>query len=290
MSVDLAQFKQKLIYQGNASLQELDSAINQLCEFDRSVEKTNRIVNWITGLSFLAGIGCLVGAFFELTWLVPFAVAAGVVFVVGLIYGSMSSKYDLQNRRYQLLQIVISLLSRDMPKDARFDVTLDLAPPNEKRKKVRSSQVGEWNVTHYHDPWLKLRGRLVDGTKFDIVMAERFQARKKWKRSRSGKSKLKTKSKSATVASVSLVPKQRNFRRLTEVAPQANEFLSLPYWVNVKKVSATPDRLSVVTSTTEDWTIRGHDPKSEFDGSDIVVTMLLSLYQVLHESRRAAPG
>ena len=290
MSVDLAQFKRKFVYQGNATLQEIDSAMDQLREFDRSVEQTNRFVNWLTGLSFLAGIGCVVGAFLGQSWLVPIAVGAGVVFAVGMIYGAMSSKYDLQNRRYQLLQIVISLLSRDMPKDARFDVTLDLAPPNEKRKKVGSSQVGEWKVTHYHDPWLKLRGRLVDGTKFDIVMAERFQARKKWKRSRSGKSKLKTKSKSATVASVSLVPKQKNYRRLADVAPQANDFLSLPYWVNVKKISATPERLSVVTSTTEDWTIRRHDPKSQFDGSDIVVTMLLSLFQVLHESRRAAPG
>lgn len=285
MAVDMSQFKSELIYRDRASSAQILESIDTIRKFDRSHERLRSIFGYTMGISFLVALICIGCAFVGIVKLIPVAVGSGTVFVVSMIISSMNNKHDLPNRRYELLREVVDLLSRDMPKDSTFELVLDLAPANVKRKKVRQEKVGDWDVTYFEDPWLQLAGRLVDGTSFEIQLTDRTQARKKWARSRSGKSKLKTKSKSATLTNVSLFPKQKKYTNLANVVGRTRTMLRLPNWVQIKKVVTEEEKLSVAAITSEEWTVRSHDPNLKFNGTEVVVASLLSLYQVLHTSK-----
>lgn len=291
MPFDIVQFKRALVYDGQVSPAELKASLQEIREIDSGSERVKRMTAWIMILSVLAGIGLWVGFIVtkqKIPGLVLAALGCGLVFVIAMFYRLMKGKYDLPNRRYELVHDLAGMLGRDMAKDAAFDLKLDLARANDSRKKTGQDKVGLWDVTYYQDPWLSLSGRLVDGTAFEISMLDRVQMRKRWARSSSGKNKLKTKSKSATLASVNLFPKQKKYSNLPQVVDRTPLMLKLPRWCQVKKLTANPERLMVTTVTSEEWSVRRCDPKTQYCGTEAVTTMLLSLYQVLHTSKAAS--
>ena len=81
-----------------------------------------------------------------------------------------------------------------------------------------------------------------------------------------------------------LFPKLKRYENLPQVADKAASLLRLPQWVGVKNIEATADELSLTAFTAENWSVRRHDPATTHDGVEMVATMLLSLYQVLHSS------
>jgi hypothetical protein len=286
MPVDLAQFKRGLIYQDQASSASVSESLKQIREFDHGSEGVNRYVSLAIGFAFVIGlISGICILIMGLIFLLPVPIVCGVVAVAAIIYGQLIRKYDLQNRRYELVQELTGMLSRDMAKDAVFDLILDLAPPNESRKQTAKDKVNGWDVTYFVDPWLKLGGRFLDGTAFEIAMIDRVQDRRKWTRTPRGKSKHKSKTKTATIASVSLFPKQKKYSNLGQVTDRTPQLLKLPNWVRVKKVSADAEKLMVAVSTSEEWAVRKNDSNVEYDGTEVVITMLLSLYQVLNTAK-----
>ena len=286
MAIDLTQFKRSHCCQGTATAAEITETLKQIRQFDAKSEGSRRLMRWMMLFSFLliiAGVGGGIALTNPILFFV--ALGAGIVFVLLIIVHTSTGKNDLPNRRYELLEDVIGVVRRDMPKDAPLNVSLDLAPPHAKRKKTRQDKVKDWNVTYYDDPWLKLSGKFADGTDFEIAMLERYQARKKWARSRSGKSKLKTKSKSATLTSVNIYPKQKKYANLSQVANQIRAHVQLPQWSRVKKAEVDSKSLKLTSVTTVAWSVKRTDPKTEFDGKHLVVLSLLSLYQVLNVSK-----
>ena len=278
MSFDLSQFKRDLVYSGQASAAEIRTSIDDIRKFDRETES---FLKFLTTNMTVAGL-CTV---FSLCAFFPLAVLPGGVLVVCAVIYFRKQKLDLPNRRYEFTTEVVNALSRDMPKDGQIKFKMDLTPSNGTHKKTVSEKVRGWDVTYFEDPWLRLEGRFADGTAYDISMIDRFQSRTKWARSSSGKSKRKSKTKSATVTSVKLFPKQKKYANLGLVTDQTSQLLKLPTWVKVKKVNAEPDVLAVTTISSENWSVRRSDPKTKFDGPEIVFTSLLSLYQVLNASK-----
>jgi hypothetical protein len=286
MALDLAQFKRTLCCQGQATAGEVAAAVQEIRAFDAQAEQRGRMFRWTM---LLAGLGTI-ASFLFLTPVapaaaVPAAAVCGCVLIGAIIVWSQNRRFDLANRRYELLEELARLLGRDMPQGAPLTVSLDLAPPNDARKKTGEGTVRDWKVTHFADPWLKLSGRLADGTAFNIALVERYQARKKWARSRSGKSKLKSKTKIATLATISLFPKQKRYGNHEQLADRMPQFIRVPAWARVKKVSANAGALRLTTITGENWAVGKANPKQPCDGAELLVLMLLSLYQVLHASK-----
>ena len=285
MAGTLERFNSTLVYEAQAPAEQLLAELQQIREFDQRAEERIKRYKYITFGSLLFGIVSFVLAvalskpgLFALVGLALIGLLTGIVLWV------RGSKLNLANRRYELFGELVRLLGRDMAKDAPVTVALDLTQPNDARKKVSEGQAGDWKVKYFVDPWLKLSGRLADGTSFQITLIEKFQARGKWKRSRSGKNKYKTKTKTSTQAAVRLFPKLKRYENLPQVVDKATSLVRLPNWVGVKNIEATADELSVTAFTSENWSVRRHDPKTTHDGVEMVATMLLSLYQVLHSS------
>ncbi|MEI8019709.1 MAG: hypothetical protein WCH39_16005 [Schlesneria sp.] len=283
MSFDFNQFKRDLIYTDQASVADIRTSINEIREFDR---KTESLLTFLITVMTVAGLCTL----FSLFAFFPLAVIPGSVLAICAVFYFQKKKQDLLNRRYELTMDVVNALSRDMPKEGQIKLKMDLTAPDCTDKKTASEKVYGWDVTYFEDPWLRLEGRFTDGTAYDISMNDRFQSRTKWARSSSGKSKKKSKTKLATVTSVKLFPKQKKYVSLAKVTAQTNQLLKLPTWVRIKKVSAEPDLLAVTTVTSEKWSVRRSDPTTTFDGPEIIYTSLLSLYQVLHESKLRTPN
>lgn len=285
MTDSLTQFKSTLVYEAAIGAQQLQADLQEIREFDRQAESRVRkykILAWssLVSLCLSAWLGFMTNHVFLLT----IAGLSLLALCLGVVLYWTNAKFDLANRRYELLGELVRLLGRDMARDALFDVKLDLTAADSARKKSGTGTAGTWKVTYFTDPWLALSGRLADGTAFQIGLVDRFQNRSKWKRSSSGKHKRKTKTKSSTQTSVRLYPKAKRYADLPKVVDEAENYLQLPAWVGLKKLEATADELALTTFTKEGWSVRRLDPGTAHDGVEMVGTMLLSLYQVLHAS------
>lgn len=291
MTGDLGRFKSTLVYDKQGPAETLMADVQSLREFDKQSEasvKTYKIITLVSVLAFAAGIGLTILTASPLCLVVALAGIVGAI--TGGVLWARGAKFDLANKRYELFGELVRLLSRDMAKDAPLTAALDLAPANDARKKVSEGEAGVWKVTYFVDPWLKLSGRFADGTSFQIALTEKFQARGKWKRSRSGKNKYKQKNKTTTQGCVRLFPKEKRYENLAKVTDKAESLLRLPPWVGVKKLDATAEELSLTTFTSENWGVRRQEPQTQYDGVELMAMMLLSMYQVLHASKALSPS
>jgi hypothetical protein len=292
MAGGLAQFKSTLVYEALGSATALLADLEQIREFDRQSEVRLRMWKILTAVSTLVLVGgtalALAGAFGPKPGgniLGACVLFGGLGLVTGIVLWVRGARLDLADRRYELFGELTRLLSHDMEKDGQIAVALDLARTNDRRKKTGTGKVRDWNVDYYQDPWLRLRGRFLDGTKFQITIIEKLQARSKWKRSRSGKNKYKSKKKSSTLASVLLLPRAKRYQHLGKASYEARRLVRLPPWAQVKNLTAGEAELALTASTSQEWSVRRRDPLTTCDGVEWLGTMLLSLYQVLHMSK-----
>ncbi|MCY2964793.1 MAG: hypothetical protein NT069_14345 [Planctomycetota bacterium] len=295
MAADLGGFKRTLVYATEGPAEQLIADVEEIRKFDRESENRLRVWKFLTAGSVLAiGLGIFLmisRAFGEERSFQAFlgcVTLGGVGLITGIVLWVRGSRFDLANRRYELFAALVEMLRRDMPKDATISVALDLSPPTEKRKKSGEGKAGKWDVVHYQDSWLKLRGRFADGTTFQVAMIDKTQLRSRWKRSASGKNKRKTKTKAATVAVVKLSPKSKRYPDLSRVAGQIWKLVRIPSWCRVKGATASAEELTLVTTTAALWSVRGADAATKFDGFELVGSMFFSLYQALHVSKSSA--
>jgi hypothetical protein len=294
MAAGLEGFQRTHIYEVQAPAVQLLADLKVIREFDKQAESQRR---W-SMIATLVLLAMLVGSFFVRDPAKPvFGPGSSMLFQGWLLIGGIglvtmitlwirAARRDVSNRRYELFGELTELLRRDMRNESPITVRLDLAPPNHRRKQTGNGKAGPWKVTYFQDPWLRLRGRFADGTTFQISVLEKFQARTKTKRSSSGKMKSKSKTKSSTLASVKLFPKSKRYANLGQVVPNAKKMVRLPPWGQLKNVQAKPDELALVAVTSADWTVRRLDPATQHDAVELVGKMLLSLYQVIHFSKR----
>ena len=284
MSTAVETCKRELIYDVEQPVDAVLADLKELADWtQQATAKRKTYLRWLT----VAILTTIVGLF--LTFVAP---PLALLCVVGLgasvalaVMRQGWPDMSRTSRRHELLASVLNAVGRDMAKDTITSVRLVLSPPNEAAKKTNNGQAAGWKVTYYNDPWLTVRGRLVDGTAFQVHLVEKFQDRKKWKRSASGKYKLKRKSKSTTEAMVLLRPKRAIASRLPECGPDQQAKLLLPPWIAVKRFTLAKGTLTLVVRVADEWSLQPAPHSHVRNGREIVVRMLLGLYRIVGETR-----
>ncbi len=281
--------------------EQIQTGVAEIRQLDRHSErKANsgcaQAVIGVLGIFF----GFVTAAVTEQPAFLLISLGAVVWILLSLARYFLSKKSDFENRRYELLAKVVELLSKDMSPDAQLDLALNLLPQNDKSKFTHKGKAGHWNVQHYHDSWLSLEGRLLDGTKFSLHLAEKHQARSRMKRSSRGKMKYKSKSKNSSEATLFLKVKAEKYPQLAALGEGVQAAVQLPYWAHPKSVEVNGETLMLRVTTPTAWKVDGPPapadekaaPKkkpqqqgSHADGVELVMSMFLSLYQVLNLSR-----
>ena len=297
MPADLGRFKETLVYSRRATVPELLEDLAAIRAFDLEHEKAQRF--WgqfgclgavLAGVSLVAVVATLESSRMPALFIVPILLLAGAI-TAGVTW-SRHRKQNLENRRYELLERILGFLRRDSRPDGAIHVDLDLRPANDPKKHLRDGKVGPWKVKYYADRWLRVSGRLLDGTTYHLSAMDKRQDRHKTYRSRSGKMKSKSKTKSATQLTLSLKVKTRRFPGLAGRAADAKGAVQLPPWASLKAVRvaapAGSDKSSLMLSsvTTAPWT--APEPGSKPPPQDAVrwfAMSFLSLYQVLGSAR-----
>jgi hypothetical protein len=212
----------------------------------------------------------------------PLAAVAGAV-VTGILFGR-TPRFD--DRQFDATERIIRLVMADTVADAPLHLRLDMRPHTTSDKLAGEGQAGDWKVKYYLSPWLTLAGRFLDGSRFDIRLLTRFQARRKWKRSRSGKRKLKHKSKESLRVYVGLRIKPDKYAHVGQITQEAAAAVQLPPGVALHGVNFAADSLEL-TADVREWDATAQDAASsdKVSAPHLVALMLLSLYQVLNLSK-----
>jgi len=302
MALDLQGFKKTLIYELEGPVREVQRDVPRLRIVDKHFEKAAFRVLMVALFFLLATIGTGIAAYMAMDSgaenLPIFAGATGgllVITIVAFIIRGRRKRLDTEDRRYELLGQVLKLLKADMADDATIKVRLDLGKADTKAKFDKKGQAGRWKVKYYVDPWLQLRGRLLDGTRFLLTMIDKTQHRSCWKTSMSGKKKYKTKTKHGAEASLLLKVKPSRHPALQKLGTDASAALQLPPNVEAKDLQVGAEGITLKTRLDPDWAVPGpNDADDNMGGPHMVAMMFLSLYQILNLSKaigkKAAAG
>jgi hypothetical protein len=287
MAPALKQFDRNKVYSTRATSAQLLADLEQMALYNANLRRSRRIAGW----SALGAV--VVGAFFLPKAMAerlagPTVIGAATLCISALLARFVIGRRRLADLRYTLLDELVRLLMRDIPREAELQADLDLGSPNAKRKRTLTEQVGNWKIVHYRDPWLRLAGRFADGTSFEIVLVELSQHRERRKKSPSGKTTYKSKTKRATRAIVKIYPKTHRYGDLAFLEDRARSFVNLPGWVQTTRLKTKAKSLTLATATKAPWSVRRIEPKTAYDGVEMVARMLLSLYQMLHVSKAAS--
>ena len=283
MAVDLKKFQKTLQYQSTAPAQRLMADLEEIAKLDQVAERNKARQTKI----LIGACITLFASIFLCIFLPPlgFLLLFGSIFTV--IYAgirlSQLNRIDLANYRYGLVQKLLTMLGRDLPDNASLSLKLVLDKPTHKRKKQSTvphpSRQG-WKIDQFHDPWLTLRGRLLDGTRFLITATELYQTAYGWKRGRSGKNKYKTKSKpKGSELGVTLIYSRRKYGAIQVLEKDAMGAIQLPDGVRLKQWKMTGKALRLGVKTLPDPTA---NDRSLYQ---TITLMFLSLYQILNLAR-----
>jgi hypothetical protein len=288
------EFKSSLIYQQQATAAEIVGDLEHLRVLDRETEA--ELTTWLIVLivSILVAIGCVVAAAVVGGVMLYAAGPIGIIALIGAIVAGVQrwrlGSFDLENRRYEMVHGVLGMVGRDMDKDQKVNIRLDLRTPQHDSKYVAEGVRGRWTVKFYSDPWLQMRGKLLDGTVFDIYIVEKYQARGKWGGRRGNK--WKTKDRSATEVILELTPKPEKYPQVESLADQLYSAVRLPNWCTLKLLHHNQGVLMLRVVTPADWDCppppepgKAKPPPTSFNGVDLLSLMFLSLYQPLNLTR-----
>jgi hypothetical protein len=293
MALHLDDFKSSLIYQQQCTAAEIAADIEHLRRLDQETEGELTMWLYVLIASILVIVGCAAAAIMIGGVAVFAAMPVGVLALIGLIIAAVQrwrlGEFDLENRRYELVHGMLNMLGRDMDKSQKINIRLDLRTPQHDHKLRGEGVRGRWNVKFYHDPWLEMRGKLLDGTVFDIYVVEKYQARGKWGGRRGNK--WKTKDRTATEVIVELTPKAEKYPKIDNMAEQLYGAVRLPQWVTIKLLHMHQGTLLLRVVTPAAWDCPPppepgkHPTPTSYNGVDLVSLMFLSLYQPLNLTR-----
>src|SRR5690606_17673951 len=158
-----------------------------------------------------------------------------------------------------------------------LSLSLDLRPPNGRAKLVGTKKLavfgGAARIGRFVDPWLSLRGRLLDGTRFQLSLVQTTTVKNVVK---GRKNKFKTKTKSKDRAALELRLKPSKVPGLAAIASKGAGAVQLAYDAQVRRFQGAADRLALEVA----FTPRGLDEQSwVLSRRQAIVQMFLGLYQ-----------
>ncbi len=288
MSFAIDDFRKTLTWNDTVSRAEIEETVATLRMLDTEAESKSKKQLGL-GCSGLV-LGVLIGAT-ALGASYPILAVIGALVLIGGVWLLISSRkwkrQDVENRRYELIDTLSRLLSTDMASDATFELQSDFGKAQSTSHCVKQGKVGVWKVKYFAQPWLRLCGRLLDGTQFTIQSVDKVQQRHKSYRSRSGKHKTKTKYKHGAEFILHLRFKPHRYPNVAALDSRALDAVQLPGAVELKKLRVSDNNISTRVALRGVWG-EGPKQKSDFrsiDGSSIVIGMLLSSYQILNMSK-----
>ncbi|MEO2030710.1 MAG: hypothetical protein ABGZ35_01355 [Planctomycetaceae bacterium] len=277
-------------YERTASASAVLADVEAIRGLDAEAE---RQVRFWTGILTAGVVGLIAGFFMFVAELVLAGAglsAVGLVtLVTAIVKRSQYGKQDVDDRRYELVAGTLKYLSRDMAADEQVSVSIDFRPHNHKSKFLEQGKAGIWNAKFYVDPWMVMKGRFLDGTKYAVSMIEKQQDRHRTKRSASGKLKTKTKTKNASEAVVTLKVKQKRYPELSAHAATVDtSSVRLPGWVSVKTVGVEEEGLTLHSTTKLGWDVYSPGEREQkHDGVHWIAMKFMYLYSLLNQAKKA---
>ena len=269
-----------------APLSTVLATLEELRTLDQEAEAG--VKKWRT-IGCLSIIGVIGGIFLlaqELMVVGGLLLVAGLgTGITGLVKASQHGRLDVENRRYEFVSGVLDYLRRDMAKEEILQLELDIRPHNDRSKFDRKGTAGRWKASFFVDPWLVLRGRLLDGTKFSLSMVEKQQDRYRNKRSASGKLKTKYKTKNVSELIIALRPKPKRYPAAAEVTPPQDCFVALPPWATVKNLAVADGVLEFRSTTKAGWHVTTETSGKRQDAVGWAAGKFVYLYSLLHSSQ-----
>lgn len=216
----ISRFRTTRVYEDETTARQVSQGVHELREEQRRSRASRSRLGWICVLCFAFGLVCLLaGTANEIDAL---QVVGGMALICGIPLTVMFARArPFDTSRIETLERLAGLLVADMAPDAALRLRLDLQPPDHQSKQTRTGAVGQWQVRYFSDPWLRLGGRLLDGTTFQLGLVTAHQARRKTRRSASGKYKTKHKTKQALRAKLRLQVKSARYPGLAALAQQS---------------------------------------------------------------------
>lgn len=301
MSINLENFRKSLTYSVTAAVSDIVKDLKEMATIDRASEAkqtefgslaTKCVIGAITSIVIAFILMIVVGEmgdgvqlFGNIVTVLLLLVGVGCT-VVAIYAGIRRSKYsrlNLPNHRYALTEKILEMLERDMDKEVKVSVHLDLSPAHQKSKQIKTvahpSKSG-FKIDIFQDDWLKIEGKLLDKTRFVLTTSELNQTAYGWKTSRSGKSKYKTKSKAKGLdISLDLTYPQRRYGAIKVLNNEAVNAVKIPKLSQVKRMRVTDKGINLVVKIPPSM------PWNEETLYQTITMMFLSLYQVLNLAR-----
>ncbi|OUL33383.1 hypothetical protein BV372_17000 [Nostoc sp. T09] len=292
MPINFLQFRKNLTYTAKANvstiiadLQEL-AGIDQLAELQQS-KYAKRALHYFYGV-----IGCFVLGFmllflmekFPAVSLLILALFLGIIILLFAIIYELFKKFKLRklniiNYRYKVTQQIVEMLARDMDAASELEIQLSFKPTKIKEniaETIPHPTKRDWKIDQYQNEWLRLKGQLLDKTRFLLTATDVSKTQYGWKRS-SGKSKYKTKTNDMGLDVIlSLNYPQRRYGAIKILQNEISSAINLPYLCSMRNVKLTEKALHLSVRMA---------PQVADNGKHIyetIMMMFLSLYQVLN--------
>jgi hypothetical protein len=202
------------------------------------------------------------------------------------------NRLNLEDRRYSVVEWVLEMLRADLDPARPLSLRMDLEPSDVKRKLVGVTE-GYVTSRTYEDPWLALRGRLLDGTTFTLEWLDRVKTKTRVK----SKGRVKKKRVEKCRVSLELKVKREKYPHLGALGDAAAAAVQLPPNASIRSCRASRDGLLLEVQPTEAWLSKHAEATggvahreqipSYLDpvpGERMLAMMFLSLYQVLNLS------
>ncbi|MFY2556829.1 hypothetical protein ACN469_04310 [Corallococcus terminator] len=296
MTFDIDRFRVEKRYSNTAPVSELMGDLGVLAGFDVEMDVLKR--RWQRRAFIVGGSG--VGLFVLsnlinnlldsehaptlMSGLLLGGIGLLIVMVVLLFKASRYGRNDLEDRRYELPDLLLRRLGRDIAPEEPVSLELDFHPIDHKTKWTCQGMAGTWTTNEFEDPWLSLQVRLRDGTHLRLSMTEWLQKRSRTRRNPRGKYKTKRKQKSGTYLQAQLRVKPERHPGLSRLRNAAHEAVKLPPTVALTRLDVSDDRLGLRARMDSDWEAAEHVESPGRDATRTCLMMLLSLYQVLNFS------
>ena len=245
-----SKIRDKTGFKLSGSCDQVKAVLSELRSYDKKVERSSSFWLAIASLGVVAMLAAGMWGLWESTDVrinyTPMVLLGAVGLVWLVLFGALSTNtgINVEDRRYELAESVLNMLSRDISKDERIRLNLKLYPVTASHnllKTIKARSKSGWNISLYADKWMQMQGVLLDGTKFSLAMTETRQARSRYKRSRSGKTKFKQKSKGASEVLLRLKVKSKKYPSIQDIEPD----FKLAKGAQIKKSKISNDRIAI---------------------------------------------
>ncbi|MDZ7958949.1 MAG: hypothetical protein RMY34_13885 [Aulosira sp. DedQUE10] len=293
MPIEFIKFRKNLIYTAKANvstviadLQEI-AGIDQLAELQES-KYAKRALYYFLGI---------IGSFVFIVILSLLNVAAAIlglviiVLLLGIIIFSIAMIYELFrkfkfgklniiNYRYEVTQRIMAMIARDMDTASEIEIQLSFKPTKSKEniaETIPHPTKRDWKIDRYQNEWLRLKGQLLDKTRFLLTANEGTKTQYGWKRGRSGKSKYKTKTNDMGLDVVlTLNYPQRRYGAIKILQNEVSNAVKLPNLSYMRDVRLTEKAVHLSVR------IAPQVADNQEEIYQTITMMFLSLYQVLN--------